>query len=49
MDDQNAGAKQEAKDLKSHPPVQADLSALCRELNLHGAKYIVVGDFAALR
>jgi hypothetical protein len=48
MDDQNAGAKRDVKDLESRPPVQADLSALCRELNLRGAKYVVVGGFAII-
>ena len=48
MDDQNAGTERDVKDLESRPPVQADLSALCRELNQRGAKYIVVGGFAVI-
>lgn len=48
MDDQNAGAKRDVKDLESRPPQQADLSALCRELNQRGAKYVVVGGFAII-
>jgi hypothetical protein len=48
MDDQNAGAERNVKDLESRPPVQADLSALCRELNQRGAKYVVVGGFAII-
>jgi len=35
-------------DQESRPPVQADLSALCRELNRRGAKYVVVGGFAII-
>ena len=31
------------------PPVQADLIALCRELNAHGARYLVVGGFAVIQ
>jgi hypothetical protein len=48
MDDQNAGAERNLKDLESRPPVQADLSGLCRELNQRGAKYVVVGGFAII-
>jgi hypothetical protein len=48
MDDQNAGAKRDVKNLESRPPVQTDLSALCRELNQRGAKYVVVGGFAII-
>lgn len=48
MDDENAGAKRDVKDLAPRPPVQADVSALCRELNQRGAKYVVVGGFAVI-
>ncbi len=48
MDDQNAGAERNVSDQESRPPVQADLSALCRELNRRGAKYVVVGGFAII-
>ena len=48
MDDQNAGAEQSAENLVSRPPVEADLSALCRELNQRGAKYVVVGGWAII-
>jgi len=48
MDDQNAGAERNLNDLESRPPVQADLSGLCRELNQRGAKYVVVGGFAII-
>lgn len=48
MDDQNAGAKRDVRDLESRPPVQADLAGLCRELNQRGAKYVVVGGFAII-
>lgn len=33
MDDQNAGPEQSSENLISRPPTQADLVALCRELN----------------
>lgn len=48
MDDQNAGPEQSAENLISRPPTQADLVALCRELNQRGAKYIVVGGLAII-
>lgn len=31
------------------PPVQADLITLCRELNAHDARYLVVGGFAVIQ
>ena len=46
MDEPNAGAK--PKDLEPRPPRETDLSALCRELNQRGARYIVVGGFAVI-
>ena len=48
MDDQNAGAKRDAKDLECRPPVEADVVALCRELNRLGARYVIVGGFAII-
>ena len=48
MDDQNAGPEQSAENLISRPPTEADLVALCRELNQRGAKYIVVGGLAII-
>lgn len=48
MDDQNAGAKRDVKNLETRPPLQADLSTLCRELNTRGARYVVVGGFAII-
>ena len=48
MDDQNAGAKRDVKDLECRPPVEADVVALCRELNRLGARYVVVGGFAVI-
>jgi hypothetical protein len=33
MDESNVGAKPDPKDLEPRPPVEADLAALCRELN----------------
>ena len=46
MDDQDAGPEQPDGNLVSRPPTQEDLSALCRELNQRGAKYVVVGGLA---
>ena len=48
MDDQNAGAERPAEHLISRPPTEADLIALCRELNHRGAKYVVVGGLAII-
>ena len=41
MDESNAGAKPDPKELEPRPPVEADLAALCRELNQRGARYVV--------
>src|SRR5262245_13290909 len=48
MDDPNVGPEQPAENLISHPPTEADLVALCRELNRRGAKYVVVGGLAII-
>ena len=48
MDESNAGAKPDPKDLEPRPPVQADLVALCRALNERGARYVVIGGFAII-
>lgn len=48
MDDQNAGPEQSAENLISRPPTEADLVALCRELNRREAKYVVVGGLAII-
>ena len=48
MDDQNAGTERPDENLISRPPTQADLVALCRELNQRGAKYVVVGGLAII-
>jgi hypothetical protein len=48
MDDQNAGAERDAGDLECRPPKEADVAALCRQLNLRGAKYVVIGGFAII-
>jgi len=48
MDDQNAGAERPAENLISRPPTEADLIALCGELNIRGAKYVVVGGLAII-
>ncbi len=46
MDEPNAGAERYPGGLE--PPLEADLVALCRELNEHGARYIVIGGFAII-
>ena len=48
MDESNVGAKPDPKDLEPRPPVEADLAALCRELNQRGARYVVIGGFAII-
>ncbi|MBI5385120.1 MAG: nucleotidyltransferase [Verrucomicrobia bacterium] len=48
MDEPNAGAKPDPKELEPRPPLQADLVALCRQLNQRGARYVVVGGFAVI-
>ena len=48
MDEPHAGAKPDPKDLEPRPPVEADLVALCRELNQRDAHYVVVGGFAVI-
>jgi hypothetical protein len=48
MDEPHAGAKPDPKELESRPPQEADLVALCRELNRRGARYVVVGGFAVI-
>ena len=48
MDDQNAGEKRDVENLECRPPVEADVVALCRELNRRGTKYVVIGGFAII-
>ena len=48
MDESHAGAKPDPKDLEPRPPLEADLVALCRELNQRGARCIVIGGFAVI-
>jgi hypothetical protein len=48
MDESNAGAKPAPKDLEPRPPAEADLVALCRELNQRSARYVVIGGFAII-
>ena len=48
MDESNVGGKPDPKDLETRPPVEADLAALCRELNQRGARYVVIGGFAII-
>lgn len=45
MDESNVGAQPDAEELEPRPPGEADLVALCRELNRRGARYVVVGGF----
>src|SRR5690606_6421907 len=42
MDPENAGS------LESRTPTRADLLKICRSLNAHEAKYLVVGGFALI-
>ena len=46
MDEPNAGAKPDPRNPEPRPPAEDDLVALCRELNLRGARYVVLGGFA---
>jgi hypothetical protein len=39
---------QDANPLESRTPTPEDLIALCRSLNAHGARYIIIGGFAVL-
>jgi hypothetical protein len=48
MDDENAGSRRPEQDLACRPPLQADVAALCRELNQRGARYVVIGGFAII-
>lgn len=48
MDDQNAREKRDDENLECRPPVEADVVALCRELNRRGTKFVVVGGFAII-
>jgi hypothetical protein len=48
MDEPDAGAKPDPKELEPRPPLEADLVALCRELNQRKARYIVIGGFAVI-
>ena len=48
MDEPDAGAKPDPKDIEPRPPLQADLVRLCRELNQLRARYIVIGGFAII-
>ncbi len=48
MDEPNAGAKPDPRELEPRPPLEADLVKLCRELNSRGARYVVVGGFAVI-
>jgi len=48
MDEPNVGAKPDPKELEPRPPREADLAALCRELNERGARYVVIGGFAVI-
>jgi hypothetical protein len=48
MDEPNAGAQPDPKELEPRPPLEADLVQLCRELNIRGARYLVIGGFAII-
>jgi hypothetical protein len=48
MDDEDAGAQRALSGEECRSPTQADLVALCRELNRLGARYVVVGGFAVI-
>ena len=48
MDDANAGAEPDKKELECRPPTEGDLIALCRELNHRQARYVVIGGFAII-
>jgi len=48
MEDENAGPQRDVSREECRPPKQEDLSALCRELNRRGGKYLVVGGFAII-
>lgn len=39
---------EDAHPLESRPPTQDDLMLICRSLNDHGARYVVVGGFAII-
>lgn len=47
MDDEFIGPQE--GDLVSHPPVEEDLTALCRKIKRLGAKFPVVGGVAILQ
>lgn len=42
-------ADENAQPLESRIPLPDDLVKICRELNAHGAKYMVVGGFAVIQ
>jgi len=48
MDEPDAGAKPDPKNLEPRPPLETDLVGLCRELNKRGARYIIIGGFAVI-
>ena len=39
---------EDAQPLESRPPTKDDLLLICRSLNDHGARYVVVGGFAVI-
>ena len=48
MDAETDGAERSKENLECRLPTMADVSALCRELNLRGARYVVIGGFAII-
>ena len=39
---------EDARPLESRPPTRDDLLLICRSLNSHGARYLVIGGFAII-
>lgn len=48
MATEDAGPERASAGLESRPPTQADLVALCRELNQRQARYVVIGGLAMI-
>ena len=40
---------EDARPLESRPPTKDDLLLICRSLNEHGAKYVVIGGFREMK
>lgn len=48
MDGSPDGQQPDTHDLSCRIPLEEDLVRLCRELNVRGAKYVVIGGFAII-